>query len=983
MSRAARLALQVGLSVGLIAAVLWQADLHEIGNALRDSSPAWFARGGRHQRRGDRRHGPALAPAAGRASGAGSPATGGSSRRYLIALLLGQILPTAVGGDAVRAIDLTRRTGEPAEAVSSVVVDRVVGLAALGALAAAGALAGGSGIGRGTAVALGLGVLAVTALAGVRRSSRSACSRCCAAARRSRRACASRARCARSTARCTPIARVRARSRGSSSSACSRRACAPSRSASWPTGMGLDISFATLLVLCPVLFLVTIVPVSLNGIGLREATFVVVLGSAGDVARGRLRARPGVFRGRSGHRRARRAGAPAPRDPARPRQDWRVPSSNVKSAMRRLVLAAATLCAVAGVALWSTAAAIPRAAAQLAHHRRRARPRRGREPRARAARRAGHGARRARCCRCATPRGSPQRLTAPVRRARRRPGRGAAARPGHLAGRRAHRRRRAAVARPDRRGHPHRRRRPRLRRQLAQPARQGAPAADADRRRSSRSTTPAASPRSRASRTPTSRPGHGANVAQVVWDIAPGARYTFVNYHTQLELSQAVDWLVNGPDGKPRVDIVVHSNSFLDGPFDGTGVAAQAVNRAHDAGIFWANSAGNYARRHWEGVVGDPDKDGWADIGPGGRGYLDVPADRQHRHGGDALLEQLQQERRGRRRPRARASSSTSPTPRRARPSSTRRAEGRLAAGRVGRATSRPRPGRTACASSSAPPASSATSRSSAAASSSATRPRPESSMPTPGDARGSFTVGARDWQGDAAADYSSQGPTEDGRLKPDVVAPASTAVWPGVAMVGTSASAPHAAGAAALLMQRDRAAGPAERSRHDRQGADRRARSTSRRPARTRSRARAASGSISIRRPGSRRRLPPASPSATRRASTSTSTMPARSRPPASRSTASSLAEVAGVLHRRLDTAGARAGPAHGASSGRATWPATAPSCRCRSSATARAPTLALSSSGNALEVTVADAESRTGSLRGADRRRDRRAARASARCR
>ena len=83
-----------------------------------------------------------------------------------------------------------------------------------------------------------------------------------------------------------------------------------------------------------------------------------------------------------------------------------------------------------------------------------------------------------------------------------------------------------------------------------------------------------------------------------------------------------------------------------------------------------------------------------------------------------------------------------------------------------------------------------------------------ESSIPTPGDARGSFTVGARDWQGDAAADYSSQGPTEDGRLKPDVVAPASTAVWPGIAMVGTSASAPHAAGAAALLMQRDRAAG-------------------------------------------------------------------------------------------------------------------------------------------------------------------------------
>ena len=119
--------------------------------------------------------------------------------------------------------------------------------------------------------------------------------------------------------------------------------------------------------------------------------------------------------------------------------------------------------------------------------------------------------------------------------------------------------------------------------------------------------------------------GHGANVTQVVWDIAPGARYTLVNYHTQLELSQAVDWLADGPGGKPRVDVVVHANSFLDGPFDGTGVAARAVDRAHAAGIFWANSAGNYAHRHWEGVVGDPGRDGWADIGPLGRGYLAFP----------------------------------------------------------------------------------------------------------------------------------------------------------------------------------------------------------------------------------------------------------------------------------------------------------------------------------------------------------------------
>jgi uncharacterized protein (TIRG00374 family) len=279
MTRPARLALQVALSAGMIAAVLWQADLDRIGNALRDTSPAWFAAA-------IAINVVATAVMALRwhlllvAVGRRQPGYWWLLETYLIALLLGQVLPTAVGGDAVRAVDLTRRTGEPAEAVSSVVVDRVVGLAALGVLAAAGALAGGSGIGRGTAVALGLGVVALTALAGFAVFSR---------------------RLQPLLRRCAPLA---ARLRMEGSLRALYRALHAYRShpgtLAWvfalgvvaqgmravsigflAQGMGLDLSFATLLVLCPVLFLVTVVPVSLNGIGLREATFVVVLGSAG------------------------------------------------------------------------------------------------------------------------------------------------------------------------------------------------------------------------------------------------------------------------------------------------------------------------------------------------------------------------------------------------------------------------------------------------------------------------------------------------------------------------------------------------------------------------------------------------------------------------------------------------------------------------------------------------------------------------------
>ena len=455
--------------------------------------------------------------------------------------------------------------------------------------------------------------------------------------------------------------------------------------------------------------------------------------------------------------------------------------------------------------------------------------------------------------------------------------------------------------------------------------------------------------------------GHGANVAQVVWDIAPGARYTFVNYHTQLELSQAVDWLVNGPDGKPRVDIVVHSNSFLDGPFDGTGVAARAVDRAHDAGIFWANSAGNYARRHWEGVAGDADKDGWADIGPSGRGYLSFPLTANIGMGATLFWNKCTK---GGADVSASSASYQLDVTDTAPSSPVVFAQGQKDASQPASVAGWL-------------PTASGTYGLRVRQLTSAVvcnleifgggvelgdEATVESSVPTPGDARGSFTVGARDWQGDAAADYSSEGPTEDGRLKPDIVAPASTAVWPGIAMVGTSASAPHAAGAAALLMQRDRAAGqpsdPDTIARELVAGALDIAP-----PGRTRSRAPAASGSISMRRRGSRRRPPPVSPSATPPVSTSRSTTRARSRPPASRSTALSLRRCPAPC----TCASIRVPSPPGRTprcSGRVTWPATARSSRSCSCATARGPPSRSRPTADALDVTVTDAESRTGTL-------------------
>lgn len=76
-----------------------------------------------------------------------------------------------------------------------------------------------------------------------------------------------------------------------------------------------------------------------------------------------------------------------------------------------------------------------------------------------------------------------------------------------------------------------------------------------------------------------------------------------------------------------------------------------------------------------------------------------------------------------------------------------------------------------------------------------------EGSISLPGDAALGITVGAWSLSAQDIAPYSSWGPTEDGRTKPDLVAPTevSTETRGRAAFEGTSAAAPHAAGVAAL----------------------------------------------------------------------------------------------------------------------------------------------------------------------------------------
>jgi hypothetical protein len=83
-----------------------------------------------------------------------------------------------------------------------------------------------------------------------------------------------------------------------------------------------------------------------------------------------------------------------------------------------------------------------------------------------------------------------------------------------------------------------------------------------------------------------------------------------------------------------------------------------------------------------------------------------------------------------------------------------------------------------------------------------------ERNLTLPADTRRGVSVGAVEvTQTDVISYYSSRGPTDDGRQKPDLVAPSgvSTSVYGQGAFLGTSASTPHATGVATLALEASR----------------------------------------------------------------------------------------------------------------------------------------------------------------------------------
>jgi subtilisin family serine protease len=283
---------------------------------------------------------------------------------------------------------------------------------------------------------------------------------------------------------------------------------------------------------------------------------------------------------------------------------------------------------------------------------------------------------------------------------------------------------------------------------------------------------------------------HGTAVAEIVHEVAPDAQLYLVNFNTDLEYAECVDWMV-----AQGVGVINHSVGwFGSGPGDGTGPINDVAAGAVSAGVFWTNAAGNQARRHWSDAWQDNDANDWLNFSGADEGNdITVSA-------GQTVIAILKWND-----PFGASCNNYDLY--------LKRTNGASVAFSLNPQICSQDPVEVL----------SYTSSTSATYSLQIHRTNADGtanfhlytfrhdleyqeaagSVVEPADNPGVLTAGAVAWSSPSTIEYfSSRGPTDDGRIKPNLVGPDGVSSFTYGSFYGTSASSPHAAGAAALVLQ-------------------------------------------------------------------------------------------------------------------------------------------------------------------------------------
>ena len=126
--------------------------------------------------------------------------------------------------------------------------------------------------------------------------------------------------------------------------------------------------------------------------------------------------------------------------------------------------------------------------------------------------------------------------------------------------------------------------------------------------------------------------GHGTIVAESLLDMAPGVTLYVADPYSRGDLLETVEWMAS-----EGVQVVNYSVGYTyDGPGDGTSPLSlsplNTVDRAVENNILWVNSAGNSGRDTWFGGYSDSDGDRQLDFGGSIEEVIELPIYECERH---------------------------------------------------------------------------------------------------------------------------------------------------------------------------------------------------------------------------------------------------------------------------------------------------------------------------------------------------------------